>query len=79
VAAKPWVVSDGLWERVEPLLPKVERRRHPDGSRRLVLPAAEPGEFGEAFILFGQWKWRVSWRRSQRRPPAMPAALPPAL
>ena len=31
----PWIVSDGLWERVEPLLPVVERRaRHP-GRRRL--------------------------------------------
>src|SRR5438445_2280501 len=28
--AKPWDVSDGLWERIEPLLPKRERRfRYP--------------------------------------------------
>src|SRR6266516_7448713 len=28
--AKPWDVSDGLWERIEPLLPKHERRfRYP--------------------------------------------------
>jgi transposase len=28
--AKPWAVSDGLWERIEPLLPKRERRfRYP--------------------------------------------------
>ncbi len=27
---KPWVVSDGLWERVEPLLPRKRRRfRYP--------------------------------------------------
>ena len=24
--AKPWDVSDGLWERLEPLLPRRERR-----------------------------------------------------
>jgi hypothetical protein len=28
--AKPWDVPDGLWERIEPLLPKKQRRfRHP--------------------------------------------------
>jgi hypothetical protein len=26
MAAAPWVVSDELWSRIEPLLPKVERR-----------------------------------------------------
>jgi transposase len=35
VASQPWVVSDGLWELVEPLLPRKERRfRHP-GRKRL--------------------------------------------
>jgi transposase len=30
VRAKPWEVSDGLWERIEPLLPKRQRRfRYP--------------------------------------------------
>src|SRR6516164_11778695 len=29
MAVAPWVVSDGLWERVEPLLPR-GRRRLPD-------------------------------------------------
>lgn len=30
MGASPWIVSDGLWERVEPLLPYRERRfRHP--------------------------------------------------
>jgi hypothetical protein len=24
--SKPWLVEDGLWERIEPLLPVVERR-----------------------------------------------------
>jgi hypothetical protein len=26
MAVAPWPVSDELWERIEPLLPKVERR-----------------------------------------------------
>ena len=38
---KPWDVSDGLWERVEPLLPKRERRFRYPGRKplddRLVL------------------------------------------
>jgi transposase len=30
VAEAPWIVSDGLWERIEPLLPRHERRfRYP--------------------------------------------------
>jgi transposase len=30
----PWIVSDGLWELVEPLLPVKERRfRYPGGKR----------------------------------------------
>lgn len=32
---KPWVVSDELWERVEPLLPKLKRRFRYSGRRRL--------------------------------------------
>jgi transposase len=31
----PWVVSDGLWERVEPLLPKTPRRFRYPGRKRL--------------------------------------------
>jgi transposase len=35
VKRKPWEIEDGLWERIEPLLPAVERRyRHP-GRKRL--------------------------------------------
>ena len=33
--AKPWDVSDGLWERIEPLLPKRERRFRYPGRKRL--------------------------------------------
>ena len=39
--AKPWEVSDGLWERVEPLLPRRQRRFRYPGRKplddRLVL------------------------------------------
>jgi transposase len=31
--AKPWEVSDGLWERIEPLLPKKPRRFRYPGRR----------------------------------------------
>src|SRR3954469_25837199 len=33
--AKPWVVEDGLWQLIEPLLPKQERRFRYPGRRRL--------------------------------------------
>ena len=32
--AKPWEVSDALWARIEPLLPKHERRYRYPGRRR---------------------------------------------
>ena len=35
MAAGPWVVSDALWARVEPLLPRVERRFRFPGRKRL--------------------------------------------
>ncbi|GAA0946948.1 hypothetical protein GCM10009550_22020 [Actinocorallia libanotica] len=57
----PWIVSDGLWERIEPLLPKVERRRCHPGRRRLddrkVL-------CGILFVLHTGIRWEflpVSW------------------
>jgi transposase len=31
----PWIVPDDLWERIEPLLPVVPRRRRNPGRRRL--------------------------------------------
>src|SRR5260370_10319505 len=33
--AKPWEVPDGLWERIEPLLPKQQRRFRYPGRRPL--------------------------------------------
>ena len=39
--AKPWDVPDGLWERIEPLLPKQQRRfRYPGHRDRLGASAA---------------------------------------
>ena len=35
MAVAPWIVSEELWELVEPLLPKVERRFRYPGRRRL--------------------------------------------
>ena len=35
MAAAPWIVSDELWELVEPLLPVKERRFRYPGRRRL--------------------------------------------
>ena len=35
MVAKPWIVSDELWGRIEPLLPKVERRFRYPGRKRL--------------------------------------------
>ena len=35
MAVAPWVVSDELWKRIEPLLPKVERRFRYPGRKRL--------------------------------------------
>ena len=32
MAVAPWIVSDELWERIEPLLPKVVRRYRYPGS-----------------------------------------------
>src|SRR6516165_6212596 len=35
MAAAPWIVSDELWELIEPLLPRVERRFRYPGRKRL--------------------------------------------
>ena len=34
MAVAPWIVSDGLWELLEPLLPRVERRFRYPGRKR---------------------------------------------
>ncbi|GIH97935.1 hypothetical protein Psi01_85650 [Planobispora siamensis] len=68
----PWIVSDSLWERIEPLLPKVRRRtRHPgrkplDDRKALcgilfVLYTAIPWEFLPQELGFGSGM--TCWRR----------------
>jgi transposase len=75
---EPWRVSDGLWERVVPLLPLVERRfRYPgrlrvDDRRCLQgilwvlfsgLPwRALPAEFGVSGVTC--WRRLEAWQRS---------------
>jgi transposase len=55
VAAKPWVVSDELWGRIEPLLPRVERRFRYPGRRRLPDRQALQGIL---FVLHTGMAWR---------------------
>jgi len=73
--AKPWEVPDGLWERIEPLLPKRERRFRYPGRKpfddRLVLQ-------GILFVLHTGVGWEhlpqelgfgsgmTAWRRAAR-------------
>jgi transposase len=55
MAIAPWIVSEGLWERVEPLLPKKQRRfRHPG---RKPLPDKEALQ-GILFVLHTGIAWR---------------------
>jgi transposase len=55
MAVAPWVVSDGLWERIEPLLPRVERRFRYPGRKRLDDRAALQGIL---FVLHTGIAWR---------------------
>src|SRR3954467_10744652 len=55
VSAKPWVVSDELWERIEPLLPKGERRFRYPGRKRLPDRQALQGIL---FVLHTGIAWR---------------------
>jgi transposase len=55
MAAAPWIVSDALWERIEPLLPKVERRFRFPGRKRL--PDREALR-GILFVLHTGIAWR---------------------
>jgi transposase len=53
--AKPWEVPDGLWERIEPLLPRVERRFRYPGRKRLPDRQALQGIL---FVLQTGIAWR---------------------
>lgn len=55
MATAPWVVSDELWELVEPLLPKRERRFRYPGRKRL--PDRE-ALCGILFVLHTGIAWR---------------------
>jgi transposase len=68
----PWIVPDGLWERLEPLLPKRERRfrypgRKPFDDRKalcgilFVLHTGIPWEFLPQELGFGSGM--TCWRR----------------
>jgi transposase len=55
MAVAPWVVSDGLWERIEALLPSVERRFRYPGRKRLGDREALQGIL---FVLHTGIAWR---------------------
>jgi len=55
VTVKPWVVSDELWGRIEPLLPKVQRRFRYPGRKRLPDRRALQGIL---FVLHTGIAWR---------------------
>jgi transposase len=55
MAVAPWIVSDALWARVEPLLPKVERRFRFPGRKRLPDRQALQGIL---FVLHTGIAWR---------------------
>jgi len=55
VATAPWVVSDELWELVEPLLPRVERRFRYPGRKRVPDRLALQGIL---FVLHTGIAWR---------------------
>ncbi len=55
MSVAPWIVSNALWELVEPLLPKVERRFRFPGRKRL--PDREALQ-GILFVLHTGIAWR---------------------
>jgi transposase len=55
MAVAPWIVSDELWSRIEPLLPKVERRFRDPGRKRL--PDRQELQ-GILFVLYTGIAWR---------------------
>jgi transposase len=55
MAVAPWVVVDALWARIEPLLPKRERRFRYPGRKRLDDRAALQGIL---FVLHTGIAWR---------------------
>jgi transposase len=75
----PWMVPDGLWERIEPLLPVPERNFRSPGRKRLpdrqvlcgilfVLYTAIPWEFLPQELGFGSgmtcWRRLAEWQEA---------------
>jgi transposase len=84
----PWIVPDGLWERIEPLLPVVPRRADHPGRKRLadrkglsgilfVLHTGIPWEFLPQELGFGSGM--TCWRRLRtgHSPPCLVMRSPP--
>jgi transposase len=71
--AKPWNLSDGLWERIEPLLPRRERRFRYPGCKpfdgRLALQ-------GIVFVLHRDRLGALVTREAVRPQPAPVLAKP---
>ena len=55
MAVAPWMVSDRLWERIEPLLPRAQRRFRYPGRKRLADRSALQGIL---FVLDTGIAWR---------------------
>ncbi len=55
MAVAPWIVSDALWERIEPLLPQKARRLRFPGRKRLPDRQALQGIL---FVLYTGIAWR---------------------
>src|SRR2546429_7575576 len=55
MAVAPWIVSEELWKRIEPLLPRVERRFRYPGRKRLPDRQALQGIL---FVLHTGIAWR---------------------
>lgn len=56
MAWEPWRLSDGLWERVRPLLPVIERRFRYPGRRRIDDRRCLEGIL---FVLFSGLPWEA--------------------
>jgi transposase len=54
-AAKPWEIEDGLWARIEPLLPVVPRSHHHPGRKRLD---SRKVLYGILFVLYTGIPWQ---------------------
>jgi transposase len=54
IAAASWIVSDELWELIEPLLPRKERRFRYPGRKRLSARQAQ----GILFVLHTGVAWQ---------------------